>query len=65
MKCGSDVTYDNIIFKIIRINRLKRNKSFIFVGKPPQNVKKILDIYQSKKELDKKSPIFVITLATG
>jgi hypothetical protein len=55
MKCGSEISYENIVYKIIKINRLKKNRSYIFVGKPPKNIKDILEKYQSQKELDKKS----------
>ena len=55
MKCGSNISYDNIVYKIIRVNRLKKNKSYIFVGKVPKEIRDTLDKYQETGTLDKKS----------
>lgn len=41
--CGSSETYENEIFKIVRVNRLKKNLiTYIFVGNQDNEIKKIL-----------------------
>ena len=54
MSCGANLNYKNIIFKIVKINRLKDNHTYIFSGNVKKNIKNLLEKYQSKKNLTKK-----------
>ena len=54
MSCGANLNYKNIIFKIVKINRLKENHTYIFAGNVKKEIQKILEKYESKKNLLKK-----------
>jgi len=57
--CGSSEIYENEIFKIVRVNRLKKNLiTYIFVGNQDNEIKAILThLENGEKLLDKDSSI--------
>ena len=54
MSCGANINYKNIIFNIVRINRLKDNHTYIFVGNISKYIQKIFEKYETKKNIGKK-----------
>ena len=56
--CGSSEIYQNEIFKIVRVNRLKKNATYIFVGNQEKEIKIILThLENGEKILNNKCPI--------
>jgi len=53
--CGSSETYENEIFKIVRVNRLKKNLiTYIFVGNQDKEIKTILTHLENDEKLTEK-----------
>ena len=53
--CGSEQNYDGIIFKVVRVDRLKKKLfTYIFVGEQEKEIKDILYNLESKKTLNQK-----------
>ena len=49
--CGSSEIYENEIFKIVRVNRLKKNLiTYIFVGNQDKEIKTILSHLREEKD---------------
>ena len=49
--CGSSEIYENEIFKIVRVNRLKKNITYIFVGNQDKEIKTILTHLENNEKL--------------
>jgi len=49
--CGSSEIYENEIFKIVRVNRLKKNITYIFVGDQDKEIKTILTHLENNEKL--------------
>ena len=53
--CGSSEIYENEIFKIVRVNRLKKNLiTYIFVGNQDKDIKTILTHLENNEKLSEK-----------
>ena len=53
--CGSSEIYENEIFKIVRVNRLKKNLiTYIFVGIQDKEIKTILTHLENEEKLSEK-----------
>ena len=53
--CGSSEIYENEIFKIVRVNRLKKNLiTYIFVGNQDKEIKTILTHLENNEKLSEK-----------
>ena len=52
--CGSSEIYENEIFKIVRVNRLKKNLTYIFVGNQEKEIKEILTHLENGEKLNEK-----------
>ena len=49
--CGSSEIYENEIFKIVRVNRLKKNITYIFVGNQDKEIMTILTHLENNEKL--------------
>jgi hypothetical protein len=49
--CGSSEIYENEIFKIVRVNRLKKNVTYIFVGNQEKEIKTILNHLENGEKI--------------
>ena len=52
--CGSSEIYENEIFKIVRVNRLKKNVTHIFVGNQEKEIKEILTHLENGEKISEK-----------
>jgi hypothetical protein len=52
--CGSSEIYENEIFKIVRVNRLKKNVTYIFVGNQEKEIKEILFHLENGEKINEK-----------
>ena len=52
--CGSSEIYQNEIFKIVRVNRLKKNATYIFVGNQEKEIKIILTYLENGEKIMEK-----------
>jgi hypothetical protein len=52
--CGSSEIYENEIFKIVRVNRLKKNVTYIFVGNQEKEIKIILTHLENDGKISEK-----------
>jgi hypothetical protein len=52
--CGSSEIYENEIFKIVRVNRLKKNITYIFVGNQEKEIKTILTHLENGEKISEK-----------
>ena len=52
--CGSSEIYENEIFKIVRVNRLKKNVTYIFVGNQEKEIKEILTHLENGEKISEK-----------
>jgi hypothetical protein len=52
--CGSSEIYENEIFKIVRVNRLKKNVTYIFVGNQEKEIKIILTHLENGEKIPDK-----------
>jgi hypothetical protein len=52
--CGSSEIYENEIFKIVRVNRLKKNVTYIFVGNQEKEIKTILTHLENGEKIPDK-----------
>jgi hypothetical protein len=52
--CGSSEIYENEIFKIVRVNRLKKNVTYIFVGNQEKEIKTILTHLENGEKITDK-----------
>jgi hypothetical protein len=52
--CGSSEIYENEIFKIVRVNRLKKNVTYIFVGNQEKEIKTILTHLENGEKISEK-----------
>jgi len=52
--CGSSEIYENEIFKIVRVNRLKKNVTYIFVGNQENEIKTILTHLENGEKIPEK-----------